>query len=287
VLTVSSINLDRFNTLVFAGGGNRCWWQAGLLTRWTEQGLELPKQLIGTSAGAAIAAAYVAKTIPNALNACVSLYRSNPSIVRWKKLRRLRLEFAHQKIYPAWIQSFITQSSFETTQASDHRLLVAVTHPIPVLGPAISISLGTAAYLIDKKLWHSIHPAIPKYVGLRQGFYGLHACATLVESHALLCAAAAAPPLMSAIKIQGRSTFDGGYTDNAPIVVQSALEKTATLVLLTRHYPKRPSIFQFGGRTYLQPSRPVPVSTWDCTAKATVIDAFTLGYKDAAKLIKI
>jgi hypothetical protein len=69
--------------------------------------------------------------------------------------------------------------------------------------------------------------------------------------------------------------------------VQSALEKTATLVLLTRHYPKRPSIFQYGGRTYLQPSRPVPVSTWDCTAKATVIDAFTLGYKDAAKLIKI
>ena len=65
----------------------------------------------------------------------------------------------------------------------------------------------------------------------------------------------------------------GGYTDNAPIVVQSALEKTATLVLLTRHYPKRPSIFQFGGRTYLQPSRPVPVSTWDCTAKATVMPA--------------
>lgn len=278
------MQLDRFGTVVFAGGGNRCWWQAGLISRLTEQGIALPTQLIGTSAGAAIAAAYLMNGIPEALNSCVTLYRQNETLFRWEKLRRLQVEFAHQQIYPSWIQSFITRPSFEAAKVSKYRLTAAVTHPIRLLGSTISISLATVAYLIDKKVWHNIHPQLPKYFGLRQGFYPLHECSTLEDAQDLLCAAAAAPPVMPPVKIRGICTFDGGYTDNAPIVPQSESEKAATMVLLTRHYPRYPAIFKYGGRTYLQPSRPVPVSTWDCTAKATVTDAFTLGYEDAYRV---
>lgn len=279
------MQLGRFGTVVFAGGGNRCWWQAGLISRLTEQGIALPPQLIGTSAGAAIAAAYLVGRIPEALNSCVALYRQNETLFRWEKLRRLQVEFAHRQIYPSWIESFITRPSFEAAKLSKFRLTAAVTHPIRLLGSSISISLATAAYFIDKKVCHSIHPQIPKYLGLRQGFYSLHECSTLEEGHALLCAAAAAPPVMPPVTIRGLCAFDGGYTDNAPIVPQSESEKAATLVLLTRHYPHRQRMFQLGGRTYLQPSRPVPVSTWDCTVKATVMDAFTLGYEDASALL--
>lgn len=280
-MTSPTLQLDRFETFVFAGGGNRCWWQAGLVSRLTEQGINPPAQLIGTSAGAAIAAAYLLNAIPEALNSCVALYRQNDTVFKWEKLRRLKIEFAHRQMYPAWIQSFITHPSFEAAKLSTHRLTAAVTHPIRLLGPSISIALATAAYLIDKKFWHNIHPQLPRYFGLRQGFYALHECSTLEDARALLCAAAAAPPVMEPVKINGLCTFDGGYTDNAPIVPQSDAEKAATLVLLTRHYTRYPSVFQHGGRTYLQPSRPVPVSTWDCTAKTTVTDAFSLGYEDA------
>ena len=278
------MRLDRFSTIVFAGGGNRCWWQAGLISRLTEQGITLPTQLIGTSAGAAIAAAYMLNVVPEALNSCVALYRQNETLFQWQKLRRLKIEFGHRQIYPSWIQSFITRPAFEAAKVSNHRLTAAVTHPIRLLGPSISIALATAAYLIDKKLGHNIHPMLPKYFGLRQGFYSLHECSTLEDARALLCAAAAAPPVMPPVKINGLCTFDGGYTDNAPIVRQSPFEKAATLVLLTRHYTRYPTIFQHGGRTYLQPSRPVPVSTWDCTARATVMDAFSLGYEDARQV---
>lgn len=280
-----SIQLDRFSTVVLAGGGNRCWWQAGLISRLNELGIVLPIQLIGTSAGAAIAAAYLGNRIPEALNSCLTLYRQNEKLFRWEKLSQFKVEFAHQQIYPLWIQSFVTQASFEATKASKHQLTVAVTHPIRLFGYFASISLATIAYLIDKKVCHNIHPMLPKYLGLRQGFYSLNECATAEDGHALLCAAAAAPPVMSPVKISGMSAFDGGYTDNAPIVNQSESEKSATLVLLTRHYPHQPTIFQHAGRTYLQPSRPVPVSTWDCTAKATVTDAFALGYEDACRVI--
>lgn len=276
------MQFDRFSTVVLAGGGNRCWWQAGLISRLNEQGIVLPTQLIGTSAGAAIAAAYLGNKIPEALNSCLALYRQNETLLRWDKLRRLKVEFAHQQIYPLWIQSFVTQDSFEAAKTSKHQLTVAVTHPIRLFGYVASISLATMAYLIDKMVCHSIHPQLPKYLGLRQGFYSLNECSAAKDGQALLCAAAAAPPVMSPVKIGGMSAFDGGYTDNAPIVNQSESEKAATLVLLTRHYPHHPTIFQYAGRTYLQPSRPVPVSTWDCTAKATVTDAFTLGYEDAS-----
>lgn len=284
-LTLPHMRLDRFSTVVFAGGGNRCWWQAGLASRLTEQGVALPRQLIGTSAGAAIAAAYMVNGIPEALRTCIELYRNNETLIRWDKLRRLQVEFAHRQIYPAWIQSFITQTSFEVAKASKYALTAAVTHPIRFLGTTISVSLATLAYLIDKKLWHNIHPQLPKYMGLRQGFYPLHECSALKDAHELLCAAAAAPPVMHPVKIKGLSTFDGGYTDNAPIVPQTKTERLATLVLLTRHYPAHQRVFQYQDRTYLQPSRPVPVSTWDCTPKATVSDAYALGYEDANTLL--
>lgn len=68
-----------------------------------------------------------------------------------------------------------------------------------------------------------------------QGFYPLHECATLEDAQDLLCAAAAAPPVMPPVKIKGICTFDGGYTDNAPIVPQTEVEKAATMVL-HHHY---------------------------------------------------
>jgi len=77
-------------TLAFAGGGNRCWWQAGLLTHLQAQGAQLQAKLVGTRAGAAIAASFLA--------GCVAA--------------------------------------------------------------------GTLAYLVDKYLFHNIHPVLPRFLGL-------------------------------------------------------------------------------------------------------------------------
>lgn len=89
---------------------------------------------------------------------------------------------------------------------------------------------------------------------------------------------------MPAVKLGGAYAFDGGYFDNAPIPQQNDAERCATLVLLTRHYPKSPSLFRSHDRLYWQPSRPIPVSTWDCTGKANVGAAFELGREDASVL---
>jgi predicted acylesterase/phospholipase RssA len=282
----TSLRLTAFDTLAFAGGGNRCWWQAGFLKRLIEQRWNLPSNFVGTSAGAAVAASFLTDDPDAALRNCNRLYVNNERMFDWRGLAKARLSFAQQHIYPAWVHSFVNAGNFDTLKKAESSLLVAVSRPARALGLSASIAAGTLAYLIDKKIWHSIHPRLPKWLGLRQEFFDIRQCQSVQEAQVILMAAAAAPPILPSLRLGGRWAFDGGYTDNAPIPMQTSEEKAATLVLLTRHYPNRPVTFVWQGRYYWQPSQKVPVSTWDCTHKTTIEDAFALGYDDAHTAIR-
>lgn len=277
-----SYDLSQVQTLVFAGGGNRCWWQAGAMRQLRDHGLRLPDQLVGTSAGAAVAAACLTDTADLAFAACLRLYAETSRIFEWRGLARLKLKFAHQHVYPTWVAAFINADTFDALRNSTSRLTIGLTRPARLLGMGGSIVAGTLAYAVDKYLGNAIHPRLPAVLGLRQDFLVLNDCGAVEDAQNLLIAAACAPPIMAARIVGTGRAFDGGYTDNAPIPPQSAREKSKTLVLLTRHYPRLPALFHWADRTYWQPSRPVPVSTWDCTPKATVRGAYALGVSDAA-----
>lgn len=282
---VGHLNLAEIGTLVLAGGGNRCWWQAGALANWLEHGWKPPAQMVGTSAGAAIAVSCLTDGPKAALDVCVRLYSANERIFDWAGLAKLKLRFAQEHIYPAWIAGFVNEITFEALRNSTTQLRVALTRPAWALGLAGSLVVGTLAYMADKHLWHSIHPRLPKLFGLRQEFIALGQCQSVQEAQVLLTAAAAAPPFIHSRHIGGMPAIDGGYVDNAPIHEQTSAEKAKTLVLLTRYYPKLPTLFRWRERTYWQASQRVPVSTWDCTSRTTVRDAFALGERDAEKAL--
>lgn len=278
----TKLRLDSVDTLVFAGGGNRCWWQAGAITRLLETGWKLPPVLVGTSAGAAVATSLLTCSAREALASCKLLYGRNDQLFNWRSLAQLKLTFAHQHIYPSWVESFASDEHFERLRSASSELIVAVTRPARFLGLTGSLVAGSIAYLLDKKVAHSIHPRLPRYLGLRQEFLSLKSVVDGYAARVLLQAVAAAAPFMLAQRVNGEWGFDGGYADNAPIPLQTEEEKAKTLVLLTRHYPDLPPIFQWHGRTYWQPSQKVPVSTWDCRPSTTVDAAFDLGMRDCA-----
>src|SRR6266702_7620492 len=89
------LNLSDIETLVFAGGGNRCWWQAGIIVQLLNWGWNLPGQLIGTSAGAGIAVSCLADGPASALQACLKLYSCNPRVFDWQSLVKMKIRFAH------------------------------------------------------------------------------------------------------------------------------------------------------------------------------------------------
>ena len=277
------IDLSEIDTLVLAGGGNRCWWQAGLIQALTHRGWMLPPNITATSAGAGIAASLLTNRTEAALNACKLLYGSNTQLFDWKAVARLKLKFAHQHIYPAWLKSLMGDGDYSALQNAKSQLQIAVTLPGRLLGLTGSLVAGSIAYMLDKKIAHSIHPKLPRYLGLRQKFFNLNECDSAHEARELLAAAAAAAPFMKAQKIDGHWGMDGGYTDNAPIPVQTPEAADRTLVLLTRHYPDLPQKFFYERRKYWQPSQKIPVSTWDCRPTTTVDFAYQLGLSDAFK----
>jgi predicted acylesterase/phospholipase RssA len=280
IQALSSLEWSSIQTLVFAGGGNRCWWQGGLIETLLKNGFELPKNLVGTSAGAGVAASLITESPSVALAGCEALYAKENSI-----FNRQTRTFAHDYIYPAWLESFLQDQHVEKIRLSATRLQVAVTQPARWLGLHGTVLAGTLAYMIDKHISHSIHPKLPKRLGLRQAFEWLDVPATAQAMRQLLSAAGAAPPFMRPVALPMGWAIDGGFTDNAPIPTQSPSQANSTLVLLTRSYPKLPQLFQWQGRQYLQASRAVPVSTFDCTRTATVREAFGLGISDAMELL--
>ena len=284
-LSLRLTDLERFRTMVFAGGGNRCMWQAGVLTWLRQGGFQLPGDLVGTSAGAGVAAALLAHRAEHALSICKQLYAGNAHLIHRESLKRLRLRFGHEHIYPAWIAAYVNADTFEALRASSTRLRVAITHPSRWLGVKGSVLAATLAYLADKHLAHSIHPRLPRWLGLKQGFFDLQDCANVEEAQCLLYVAGSAAPFMPLRQWKGAVAMDGGYIDNAPIPPQTAAQRQSTLVLLTRHYPSLPITFSWHGRTYWQPSRPVPVATFDCTPKTTIDAAWALGEGDARQLL--
>ncbi|WP_259371710.1 patatin-like phospholipase family protein [Rubrivivax albus] len=284
--TPANVDLGAVRTLVFAGGGNRCWWQAGLVTTWLEAGWHLPPVLVGTSAGAAMAFALMTSAIQDALESCRRLYAANRKIVHRATVLPLRLEFAHARIYPAWIESFVTDDRVARVRDSPSRLHVGLSRPARWLGLGGSLAIASAAYLLERRAATRVHPALPKYLGLGQQLVAVADVGDGSGVRSLLRASAAAAPFMKAERIGGCWGFDGGYTDNAPLPEQSEAEREGTLVLLTRHYPELPRSFRLKQRTYLQPSRKIPVSTWDCRPRTTVNDAFALGLMDATSLAR-
>lgn len=279
------VQLNEFDCLVFAGGGNRCWWQAGLAEVLRSRGWRLPEIVAGTSAGAAVAAAVMGNATRAALQGCLELYRETSKICRWSWKSPWRLKFAHESVYPRWIRSFVDASMSSNASRCGSRLQVAVTRVSRRLGVGGSLAAGYAAYCLDKYTGNRLHSGIAGWFGLQQEFIDVDFASDCDATAGILVAAAASPPMMPMRMVAGRPALDGGYVDSAPIPPGYSAGNARTLVLLTRRYPSLPTHFRRGQVQYWQPGAAVPVSTWRCTADATVEAAFEFGRQEALRHI--
>ena len=87
---------------------------------------------------------------------------------------------------------------------------------------------------------------------------------------------------LTTLMLQARAAGD---VDNVPVEPLGEIEAAGgrTLVLLTRRYRAVPAI---RGRTYVQPSRPIPVGQFDITNPAGVRAAYELGHEDGERFAR-
>jgi hypothetical protein len=156
-------------------------------------------------------------------------------------------------------------------------IIVPITRAPQWLGPRSAFALAGTVDALERAVAPSPHPRFARQLGFRTEYASVRDCATPEALADLVLASSCTPPFTPLLMHAGRPALDGGITDNASV---DAVGEGPTLVLLTRPFARLPA---HPMRTYLQPSRPVPVSAWDYTDPDGLVAAFELGQHDAAR----
>lgn len=272
-----------FTSVVFAGGGCRCLWQAGFMVE-AASALEIvPTEVAGASAGAAIACMYYAGRTDFAMEHFKEATSRNR-----RNFYPFRI-FGRQPVFPQYtmyrdlmLKTMDGPAMKKLKKGPDIRILVS--RPPAWLGPRSATLIGISAYLTDKHLYGSVHPKLPSRLGFYPEVESARDCETAEALADLVLASSCTPPFTPIMRRNGATVLDGGLIDNVPMRALSNNEGTA-LILLTRQYPQT-AIPAIAGRVYVQPSRPSPIAKWDYTNPRGIQEVFDLGKRDGETFAK-
>jgi len=267
----------RYKAVAFAGGGNRCYWQGGF---WKAAAPALglrPCMVVGVSGGA-WAACYSLLGMGDAVSAMAVEGCSKG--VRNLVWRGLRPHFPVAGMYRELIETIVDEAAFVRLKQGPE-LLIAIARAPRRLSLPFAVGLGLLSYQIEKKLHGPVHPRGGRALGFRPDFISLAQIENRSDLVAALMASASVPPFMPVGLVRGAAALDGGLVDNVPVEPLTAIEARGgkTLVLLTRRYKALPDIPH---RTYVQPSRPIPIGQFDITRPEAIRTAYEMGMADGA-----
>jgi len=270
-----------FQAIVFAGGGCRCFWQAGF---WSEAApvLGVRAQVVtGVSAGAAFACAAFSDALERVLEEFVARVAANERNVYPRNALSGGRVFPHERIYRETILATLDAEALARLHEGPE-IRVLVGRPPTWAGARTGVALGAAAFLAEQTR-RTVHASWGRRLGFRAEFASVRSCRTPAELAELILASSCTPPLTGFYRRAGAPVLDGGVYDNAPVEAAAPAERM--LVLLSRHHPEA-SLPRVPGRTYVQPSEPIPVAKWDYTNPEAVHATYDLGRADGERFVR-
>ena len=273
--------MQRDLALTLAGGGNRAFYQTGLLNRWGERLLPRLRVVSACSAGACVAALHFAQ---RSLETGAFWRRRRDGVVRNVDVMRLlrRQPIApHGEVYRDTMIFAMQEGGLERLRALPFPLLV-LTAGLPGWTPTpLAVLLGIAAYNLEKRIAPDrVHPRFGRWLGFDPVVYDARDCETPDALADLVLASSATPPFTPVGRIGGRRLLDGGMVDNVPAFLADGFPGVRRhLVVLTRPYPAG-VLGRHGQRLYVGPRSPTPVSRWDYTRPDLVDATIAMGEKD-------
>lgn len=279
-----------FDSVVFAGGGHRCWWQAGW---WDVAARDIglrPSQIAGVSAGAATACLVHASDAQTGLDFYQHrLHAGSRNFYPQHLFKAGQKVLPHESIYREALLALLGGEAFARLRATAPSIRIMFARPAAYLPAVLATAAGLAAYNMEKYWRRPLHPTF----GLRLGFTPqvvlMQSCADVQSLIDLIMASSSTPPFTAVQTIDGAPALDGGLVDNVPV---AALDVSGVggagriLVLLTRRYRDRDPVFEHEGRVYVQPSRPVAASSWDYTSPGAYRATYQQGRDDAILFLK-
>lgn len=250
--------------LTFAGGGNRAFYQLGLMNRWRELLLPRVAAVAACSAGACVAVVLLSG-------------RQRETQERWHELRRgLRKNFElrrllrgenpapHGRIYRELVVHAMRDGGLDRLRAQPFPVLALSTRipaPVPV---SAALLAGLGLYRLERRLHpRRLHRTWPLRAGFRAVVRDLRECNSPEQVADWVLASSATPPFTPLGRIDGQRLVDGGLIDTAPaFVAERVAGVRRSVVMLTRPWPEPP---RAGERLYVGPRRAIGVSAWDYT----------------------
>ncbi|MGK7651463.1 patatin-like phospholipase family protein [Roseovarius sp. B08] len=259
--------------IVFSGGGLRCFWQGGFITRLEQERKFTPKRVTGVSGGALAGAAWIAGIERRLLDEMCDAFE--------KRDHNLDLFAAdeegitpHQRIYCDVVETVLDKAACARV-ADGPAFQIQIAHPPSTDNPTMTGTALAAAYEAELHVKGSPHFDWAEKMGLAAQLVDANQAARDGRLVELVNAAAVIPPVFEPPLWGDRRVVDGGMADQAPLPEPDEGE---TLVLLTRQYRKLPDV---PGRVYVWPSEETPADKIDFTDPQKLRETWSLGQQDA------
>jgi len=270
-----------YENVVFAGGGNRCVWQAGFYRTVADAFALAPARVGAASAGAAIAAVLFAGRFDAALAHFKRATSTNQRNVHWANLFNGAPLFPHAAMYRRALLEVIDERALAVLRAGPE-LRVPITRAPRWLGTRSAFVVAALADACEHVVGPQVHPRLAPWLGFRADYLTARECRSPEALADLVLASSCTPPFTPLLTHGGEPALDGGIADNVPVdALRGAPGRT--LVLLTRRYRRLPA---HESRIYVQPSIAIPVSSWDYTNPAGLQAGYDLGRRDGESFVR-
>jgi len=271
--------------ITFAGGGNRAFYQMGLMNVWFERLAARVRCLASCSAGACVATLMLSGREREVAEYWRERCREVTKNFEWRRLLVLKRPTPHEPLYRDMLLEAFAEGGLERIRAQPFPVLVLTTGFPRVMPAAAAVALALFTYNLEKRLRDgALHPTYGRRAGFKALAFDARDCRTPTELTDLIIASSATPPFTSVGKFGGRRLLDGGVVDNAPaFLAEEFSEVERNLVMLTRPYPPQ-AVGRKGSRLYVAPREPLPVERWDFTRPDLLEATVRVGEQDAARL---
>jgi predicted acylesterase/phospholipase RssA len=276
-----------FDKVVFAGGGHRCWWQAGFWDQVTGE-IELhPRVIGGVGAGAVMACLLYGNDSRRALAWYERELAGVRTNISWFNLaRRGQRLMPHAAIQRKALRALLGGEGFRQLMWRAPEIRVQFTRPPPGMAPARAVLRALFAARLAGSRSGNHDSAIGERLGFINQVRRVQDCRGERELVDLLVASCSRPPFSPVESIDGEPCMDGSLVDEVPIGAVADVPGQ-TLVLTTRRSPGLAPTYVRDGRMYVQPSERVPVASWDTTSSARLQNTYDLGRRDGEQFLRM
>jgi len=268
--------------LTFAGGGNRAFYQMGLMEKWSPMLLPRLAGVAAVSAGACVITVILTQ---KAWETNAYWHKRRDGVVKnfdVTQMLRGKRPTPHAPIYRDTLLFAYRDGGLERIQAMPFpvNILCARIPRLLASGPAAFVGLST--YSLEKKLKPGmVHPSYSRKLGFKPFIFDARNCKTPEELADLVLASSATPPFTPVGRFRNTRLLDGGLIDNVPAFVTDSIPGVKrNVVLLTRPYPSSVSGVHHT-RLYIAPTGPLPINRWDYTQPHLLDQTIEMGMTES------